>query len=79
MFIVLESFQALSSKELFPAHMIQGWLFHAHIFQWKWDDFYVEVLDSIIKELRPCNLEPFKMFPSPHLTSVNVFNMHLKA
>ena len=49
MFIVLECFQALSSKKLVPAYMIQRWLFHAHVFQWKWDDFYAEVLDSMIK------------------------------
>lgn len=56
MFIVLECFQALSSKELVPAYMIQGWLFHAHVFQWKWDDFYVEVLDSMIKGVGACTM-----------------------
>lgn len=49
MLIALEVFQALSSKELVPAYMIQSWLFHAYVFQWKWEDFYVEVLDSMIK------------------------------
>lgn len=49
MFIALAVFQALSSKELVPAYMIQSWLFRAHVLQWKWDDFYVEVLDSMIK------------------------------
>lgn len=59
----------LFTPKSWPQDIWFSWLFHAHVFLWKWDDFYVEVLDSVIKGVGPCNLEPFKAFPTPHLTS----------